>query len=205
MDKRIFQAIKAGKSYENLENPDSYNEGIRESWIPFWTKNAAENYSAIKESFKEGDKDVMALGQDSTKPVLIIGSGPSLNDWEPYFKDWKGDIFCSSSHLAYFEAIGIKPTYCFIIDADPNMSYLVSEANTKDITLITHANMDPVVRDNWEGPIHYFRMNDPGDDWFGKYMPMMYEEFSEPMPEEEGHDRDWGGSAGQYMGKKKLF
>jgi hypothetical protein len=173
--------------------------------MPFWVKNAAENYAPIKEAFKEGNKDVGALGQDATKPVLIIGSGPSLNDWEPYFKDWEGEIFCSSSHLAFFEAIGVKPTYCFIIDADPNMSYLVSQADTKDITLITHPNMDPVVRESWQGPIYYFRMNDPGDDWFGKFMPMMFNEFSEPQPEEGEHERDWGGSSGQYMGEKKTW
>ena len=90
MDKKT---IRAGRKYENLTNPDSYNEGIRESWLPFWTKNAAENYAPIKASFKDGNKDVTALGTDATKPVLIIGSGPSLNDWEPYFKDWEGDIY----------------------------------------------------------------------------------------------------------------
>jgi hypothetical protein len=203
----VYDNIRAGKKYERLDNPDSYNEGIRNSWLPFWTKNAAENYAPIKGMFEKGNCDVMAEGQDSTKPVLIIGSGPSLNDMEPYLKDWDGDIFVSSSQLAFFEAIGVKPSYCFIIDADPNMSYLVSDADTKDITLITHPNMDPEVLKAWEGPVRFFRMNDPGDDWFGKYMPMMYEEFFSVVPHDEKVEveRDWQGGSGQFVGNRKVW
>jgi len=172
--------IYAGRNYEKLENPSTYNEGIRNSWMPFWTKNAAENYDTIKKTFLKENRDASILmGKVHPDSVLLIGSGPSLNDWEPYFKEWKGDIICSSSHLAYFEALGIKPTYCFIIDADPAMSYLVSEAKTKDITLITHPNMDPVVLAAWKGPKIYFRMFDPGDEFFKMVMPMMYSEFAD--------------------------
>ena len=201
----VYQNIKAGRKYERLENPDSYNKGIRDSWMPFWTKNAAENYALIKEMCEKENCDVTALGGDAKDPVLIIGSGPSLNDWEPYFKDWKGEIYISSSHLAYFEAIGVTPNYCFIIDADPNMSYLIRDAATKDITLITHPNMDPEVLKGWEGPVRFFRMNDPGDDWFGTYMPMMYMEFSSVRHEEGVLERDWGGGSGQLKGDRKTW
>jgi len=174
MDREIY----AGRKYEKLANPSTYNEGIRKSWMPFWTKNAAENYEPIKKTFLKENRDAgILLGKEHPPNVLLIGSGPSLNDWEPYFKDWKGDIICSSSHLAYFEAIGIKPTYCFIIDADPAMSYLVTDADTKDITLVTHPNMDPVVRKGWKGPIIYFRMFDPGDAYFSEVMPLIYSDF----------------------------
>ena len=201
----FYQSIKAGRKFERLDNPDSYNKGIRDSWMPFWVKNAGENYAPIKELCKQEPCDVSALGNNAEAPVLIIGSGPSLNDWEPYFKDWKGEIYVSSSHLAYFEALGVTPTYCFIIDADPNMSYLVAEAETKDITLITHPNMDPEVLKAWDGPVRFFRMNDPGDDWFGSYMPMMYSEFGEVELEAGALERDWGGGSGEFKGKKKSW
>lgn len=174
MNKQIWAARKT----EKLENPSSYNEGIRQSWMPFWTKNAAENYQRIKDEFMKETRDAaIFVGREHHPHVLLIGSGPSLNDWEPYLKDWEGDIIISSSHLVYFEAIGVKPTFCFIIDADPSMTYLVTEANTKDITLVTHPNMDPVILDKWEGPIVYFRMFDPGDNFFKEVMPMVYSDF----------------------------
>jgi hypothetical protein len=176
----MYREIWADRKCERLQNPSSYNEGIRKSWMPFWTKNAAENYHKIKDVFMKENRDAsILLSREHSDNVLLIGSGPSLNDWEPYFKDWKGDIICSSSHLAYFEALGIKPTFCFIIDADPNMSFLVSEADTKDITLVTHPNMDPVILAKWQGPIIYFRMHDPGDEFFREIMPMMYAEFAD--------------------------
>ena len=173
-----YQSIYDNRKLETLDNPDSYNSQIREGWMPFWVKNAAENYQAIKSEFEQDNRDAGALtGKTHPDNVLLLGSGPSLNDWEPYLKDWKGDIMVSSSQLLYCEALGITPTYCFIIDADPTQSFLVTEAKTDDITLITHANMDPVVLAAWKGPKYYFRMHDPGDEWFGKQMPMMYSEF----------------------------
>ena len=207
MDKALRKEIWDGRKTEVLADASKYNEGIREGWIGFWTKNAAENYSRIKEMFKKENCDVSVMRNEDHRPVLIIGSGPSLNDWEPYFKDWDGDIYVSSSHLAYFEAIGVKPTACFIIDADPNMSFLVGEADTKDITLVTHANMDPEVLKLWQGPVRFFRMNDPGDDWFGKYMPMIYSEFTEVQDhgEVDPEERNWGGAHGEFKGNRKVF
>ena len=173
-----MKEIREARKYEQLDNPDSYNSQIRKGWMPFWVKNAAENYQAIKAEFEQDNVDAGMLTQkEHPDNVLLLGSGPSLNDIEPYLKDWKGDIMVSSSQLAFCEALGITPNYCFIIDADPTQAFLVTEAKTKDITLITHANMDPVVLKAWDGPKYYFRMQDPGDEWFGEHMPMMYGEF----------------------------
>lgn len=170
--------IYKNRKLEKLDNPDTYNSQIRAGWLPFWGKNAAENYSFIKATFEKENKDAGALTtREHHDSVLIIGSGPSLNDIEPYLKDWEGDIMCSSSHLAFFEALGITPTYCFIIDADPTQSFLVTEANTKDVTLVTHPNMDPVILKAWQGDVRYFRMHDPGDEYFSQIMPIMYSEF----------------------------
>jgi len=182
----VYREIWADRKCEKLQNPSSYNEGIRKSWMPFWTKNAAENYGRIKEVFMKENRDASILfKREHPDNVLLIGSGPSLNDWEPYFKEWKGDIICSSSHLAYFEALGITPTFCFIIDADPNMSFLVSEADTKNITLVTHPNMDPVILASWKGPVIYFRMHDPGDPFFSEVMPMVYADFLDHATKEQ--------------------
>ena len=39
--------IRANRKFEQLENADSYNTNIRKGWMPFWVKNAAENYAKI--------------------------------------------------------------------------------------------------------------------------------------------------------------
>ena len=173
-----YQTIYDNRKLEALDNPDSYNSQIRQGWMPFWSKNMAENYQPIKAEFEIENRDAGSLTtKEHPDNVLILGSGPSLNDWEPYLKDWKGDIMVSSSQLAYCEALGITPNYCFIIDADPTQAFLVTEAKTENITLVSHANMDPVVLAAWKGPKYYFRMHDPGDTFFGEIMPMVYSEF----------------------------
>jgi len=159
---------------EKLYDPSKYNESIRNAWIQIWVRNSFRNWNFIYEKYKDENRDVSVLKEKETRPVAIVGSGPSLNDWDELWDDWKGAVMCSSSHLKYFNGIGRTPDYCVIIDADPAMPHLVTEADTTKTTLLTHPQMDPPILEGWDGPIYFFRMLDPGDDWFSKYVPMGY-------------------------------
>lgn len=106
-------------------------------------------------------------------PALLLGSGPSLDKMAPHIKKWKGAIFCSSSQLDWCTYHGVRPSYVTIIDSDPNMRHLVDDFDSTDIPLLTHPCIDNYIVEHWKGPIYFFRMNDPGDPWFGDIMPIM--------------------------------
>jgi hypothetical protein len=101
-----------------------YNEWVRQSWQPFWVSNAMRTYGTIEDIFIKKNADINVLPQKN-EPVLILGSGPSLDDWRPYIKEWKHDIMCSTSQLAWLQSLKINPRYIFLIDADPTMNYLL--------------------------------------------------------------------------------
>lgn len=182
MTDEIMDLIHRNRKRERLPDASKYNESIREGWMPFWARNAARNHSIIEKAFSvspEPDVAVRIADKGKGKDCIVIGSGPSLDKAMPLLKDWTGDIWVSSSHLTVFEAYNIVPTYCVIIDADPTMTFLVSEAKTENITLVTHPCMEREVLKAWKGPVMYFRMDDPGDPFFKEYLPMMYADLNE--------------------------
>ena len=51
--------------------------------------------------------------------VLICGGGPSIRQFHPLIREWKGDIFASKT-VEYLDGIGVTPTYCIHVDAGDN-------------------------------------------------------------------------------------
>ena len=177
MKDAILQEIRRNRKGERLPDPSEYNEKIREGWMPFWAKNSRRLARYIEEAYmvEEAPEAAYHIQKNSGDEAFIIGSGPSLDKALPHLKTWKGDIWCSSSQLAVLEAYDITPTYCVVIDADPTQTFLVSEAKTKDITLITHPCMELDVLEAWDGPVVWFLMRDPGDPFFSEILPLMYD------------------------------
>lgn len=176
---------------EFITDQKNYNSGIRDAWLPIWTKNAFENYEHIKELFREKHCDLYEFKADRKihRYAFVIGSGPSLDRVIPLLKRWEGDIYCSSSQLLVLQAHGIRPSACFIIDADPKMSYLVEEVDTTDIPLITNPCMDPNVIKAWKGPIYWFRMYDPGDPLFKDTILFAYQDLHHDITQQEQRRR----------------
>jgi len=172
----VIKDIRKWRKRERLKNPTKYNEGIRGAWIPFWAANARRNARLIEDRFDVAAADAgpAIMAAPRTEDCFIIGSGPSLDKTLPLLVGKEVDIWISSSHLTVCEAYGIKPKYCVIIDADPSMSFLVGQAKTEHITLITHPCMDPEILKLWKGPVLFFRMADPGDQFFNEIIPHMY-------------------------------
>lgn len=160
-----------------MHNVVKYNDGVRDAWAPIWCRNAARTYKEVERRFARGNFDLRFAPRLEGAPVLILGSGPSLDDMLPYLKDWKGKIACSTSHVPLMEYMGIEPDFVFLIDADPAMVFLVKDyvrPDTKTI-LITHPQIPREIIEAWpEDKVYFFRMFDPGDPFSMKYMPMMY-------------------------------
>lgn len=172
----MIDIIRRNKRKEQIFDQVSYNKGIRSAWIGLWSKNMAINYEFIRKRFEFENWDLHTYKQRNhiKDYAFILGSGPSLDKALPLLKDWEGDIYCSSSQLLSLAENGITPSACFMIDSDPNMSYLVKDVDTSEISLITNPCMDPEVLKAWQGPIYFFRMWDPGDPLFNEFCPAIY-------------------------------
>ena len=170
--------ISSAKRTEHMENALAYNEAVRGAWINIWVRNAARNYGYIEKLMEEKDVDILALPKQYGKPVLILASGPSLDDVAPHIKQWEGDVWCSTSQLSWCEHHGIDPSVCVYIDADPSQGFLITDKFRKggdtSCTMITHPSMPREILEQWGGDTYFFRMHDPGDEFSTKYLPAMY-------------------------------
>lgn len=163
---------------ERMANSFVYNESVRGAWTPIWVRNSHENYSEIKRRFQTANYDLASLKPKMKGgPCLILGSGPSLEDVKPYLKDWKGAIFCSTSHLPLMAYLGIENFYCCLIDADPSMTWLVTDYVKKDAEtiLLTHPQIPAAYLKHWrDDRAYFFRMLDPSDKFSNDYLPLGY-------------------------------
>jgi hypothetical protein len=169
--------IRAARDTERMADTFGYNEGVRGAWTPIWTRNAGRSYKEVERRFSRQDCDLRNIPKINGEPVLILGSGPSLDDALPYLKDWKGKIACSTSQLPLLKYMDIEPDYVVLIDADPSMAFLVSEfvkGNQKSF-LVCHPQIPREIIEAWpEDRVFFFRMFDPGDEFSTKYLPLMY-------------------------------
>jgi hypothetical protein len=168
--------ITVARKTEHMKNAIAYNESVHEAWIATWVRNAARNYTYIEEKFKEKSWDIRDMPKRTGVPVLVLASGPSLDDMVPFLKDWTGDIWCSTSQLSLLEYLEVEPTVCVYIDADPSQGFLITPKYRKkhNTIMLTHPSMPREILEAWGGPTYFFRMLDPGDDFSTKYLPMMY-------------------------------
>lgn len=178
MNEILERVKKYPKGSEEMVNSYEYNEGVRGAWTPIWVRNSHENYTEVKRRFQLGNFDLASLrGTMKPGPCLILGSGPSLEDAKPYLKDWKGTIFCSTSHLPMFAYMGLEPDYCCLIDCDPNMVFLVSEYYKKSwkTIFLTHPQIPhDYFRHMADDKVYFFRMLDPSDEFSAKFLPLAY-------------------------------
>lgn len=172
----VLRHIVETKDTERMKNTYKYNEDVRKAWTPIWVRNSHRSYEQVEKRFTVKDCDIHVLPKKPGTPVLILGSGPSLDDIVPHLKDWKGDIMCSTSQLAMLKQIGVEPTYLTLIDCDPAMLYLVRDydiPNPKTI-FITHPQVPREYIEMWKGDVYFFRMLDPGDDYSTKFLELAY-------------------------------
>jgi hypothetical protein len=175
--RQTIEHIRKTRNTERMKNTFLYNEEVRKAWTPIWSRNAARSYGEVERRFVRQDCDMRNLPRINGEPVIIMGSGPSLDDVLPLLKDWKGKICCSTSHLPILGYMGIEPDYCFLIDADPTMEFLVKDyakRNAKTI-MICHPQLPREIIAAWpEDKVFFFRMYDPGDKFSQDYMPLIY-------------------------------
>ena len=105
--------------------------------------NGVENYFAIKEAFKKARPDLTAIQLPPGTPVMIVGSGPSLDENVEQMRGWRGAIFCTPQTYPILMSRGIVPQFVTAIDTSiDDVVPLEGEGNSYT-TLITHPAINP--------------------------------------------------------------
>jgi len=120
------------------------------------------NYHTIIERIKAGTaRDVNAVPKcydmPEKTPAFIIGSGPSLDDAIPYLKNWKGGIFCTTSHALTLMRHGIEPTH--IVALDPFCTWEEIEGvdwSKTETKLVCHPGIWPSLLEKWPNEVYLY-------------------------------------------------
>lgn len=119
--------------------------------------NAVVNHPRIREQFRIDRPCVSTLPRVQGIPVVILGSGASLDDLIPRMDEWRGAVFCSPSQLSALGAHGIVPDAIFVDDTNRDAARDIADFAANSWTLmITHPCVDPAILDAWKGMVRYF-------------------------------------------------
>jgi len=145
-----------------------------EKWRDTWISNIRANKEAFG-SFKDYSLGKL-YGQFKHRPVIIVGSGPSLKYNVDELKDTKGIPMVSCLHNFHFlEDRGIAPDYYVSLDAGTLPIEEVSEGGektedeywelTKDRKLIAFVGTNPELLAKWQGQIYLYNALIPDDEY----------------------------------------
>jgi len=144
------------------------------------------NHAAIIRAIKSGQAvDLSKIPKRKDKPVLIVGSGPTLNEALPLVKDWQGDIICSTSQATTLVYFGHPPEHIVALDPDSRADELKADTwKGRNSILHMHPGISPDLLEMWEGPISLFRKLQPQTPFYDNAQKIGYGTLG---PIEEGH------------------
>ncbi len=155
----------------------SSDEVTINSWRDTWQRNVKANHD------KYGSFADMSIGEIfglcDKKPVIVIGSGPSLKENAHELKNKKDIVTVSCLHNFHFlEDIGCPAEYYVSLDAGEVVIDEVYEGGsksqdeywtiTKDRTLLCYIGTSPQLLSKWQGKILFFNAPVP-DESYNKY------------------------------------
>jgi hypothetical protein len=131
--------------------------------------NSAANWVDIMLAFERGQaKDLNEEPKKKLKPVILTGSGPSLDDSIEKLRLWQGDIICHYSQALTLMYHEIEPDYIVALDAICNWEGLQGVDWKKTKTkLVLHPGMWPSLVKNWPNEMLFYRQNMGKPDAFG--------------------------------------
>ena len=153
---------EAGNNESQIRShSEAYNEGTKSKQLIHEEYNSGRNLEPILRMIDAGRaKDLNEEPKHTGEPVLIIGSGPSLDTALEVMKDWKYGIICSPSHASTLMYHGVEPSYVMALDPFESWSSFAgidwSQTRTK---LITHPGVWPDLIENWPNDILLYRQN----------------------------------------------
>jgi len=167
-------------------NSSDYNAATQKTQGNHEIWNSAANWQRINELYKSGRAyDIKDEPKQNRKPVIITGSGASLDKTIDQLKDWDGGIICHYSQAVSLAYKGIEPDYIVALDALCNWEGLKDIEWSKTKTkLIVHPGMYPSLIDKWPNEMLLYRQNLGKKNSFQKHeQRIMYSEKLETLEE----------------------
>ena len=200
-EQQLIAQEKARKSMKR-ENPedqiapgsDIYNLHTSRRHLANEIAWSAANWDTLMKGLSTGRvKDISQVPKVRNEPILIIGSGPTLDDALPILKDWEGDILTSTSQASTCVKYGKDPKYVLALDPDSHPDEMkIDSWEGRDTTLIMHPGIEPkltnehihtlnghqVVRkinpQQWKGKIGLFRKLEPQTAFYNNAQKIEY-------------------------------
>jgi hypothetical protein len=171
--------VPIGVGTESALQTDSstYNAGTLAKQQIHEEVNSAMNWHIIVERIKAGTaRDVSQEPKANKTPAFVIGSGPSLDHSIQYLKDWKGGIFCTTSHALTLMRYGIEPTHIVALDPFSTWEEIEGVDWSKTKTkLVAQPGVWPTLIENWPNEILLYLQNlGRPDSYYATYQKRMY-------------------------------
>ena len=150
-------------------NAGLYNAGTMQKQLIHEVYNATYNHRYIVDRYASGkarDLNEEPKAKPGT-PVVIIGSGPSLDHSIKFLRQWRGGIVCSTSHALTLMYYGIEPTHIVALDPFSEWSEIEGVDWSKTRTkLVLHPGVWPELVEKWPGEMILYRQNNGRPDSF---------------------------------------
>ena len=112
-------------------------------------------------------------------PLLVVGSGSSVDPVMQRIKEWPGDIICSTSHCSTLCYYGRHADY--IVCMDPRVATIDNELDQPDFgdsVLIGHPSIPTSYVEKWldraKGNLYLSRIMEPSYEWYSHHLGHQY-------------------------------
>lgn len=142
-----------------------------------WLYNMVDNYHALEPRSRIRKLCLGALPK-SDVPVIVVGSGASLDGHIRLLQQWEGEIICGNSNFYTLLAHSITPTYVCVYDSHPRVGELMTGYKhvPKSVRLLTHVLINPAIVKKWRGPASYYTVRRPGIlELFDYMLPLLFD------------------------------
>lgn len=129
-----------------------------------------------------GERRVQCMSQcpKGSGPIMVCGSGSSLDLVAPQLKDWKGKVICSTSQASTLIYHGRVPDY--IVCMDPRIASPDKELDAPDFgdaVMLGHPSIPTPYVERWltraKGTFYVARIMEPSYDWYTHHLGSGYE------------------------------
>lgn len=144
---------------QQIENSMSLTLNVRFLGGKMFTYNYLQNLADISRSL--GVDSMIGLFAKET-PVVIVGSGPSLDKNIHILREMADDavIIAAGSALVALEKAGITPHFFFVVDGTPKMYEVVKEALDSEAILAASCSVNHDIVSEFTGEMVFFLSRD---------------------------------------------
>jgi hypothetical protein len=182
------------RSSKDTDNLDVGGETIKH-WLQTWIRNATVNHHKLCPRFKDGRAiEISVYPKVLDKPCLIVGSGPTLDQYTDASLEIKRaihekfTIFCGTSNANVFRRFGYHPDYVVIVDSNSEVAKHIGILDPTKTTIVTTPCVEPKVIDRWKGKLIIFKPVQTGEKFITDILPKMYSNKIEFRPGKWAHN-----------------